>query len=84
MMSLGFFWNSCGRLQPACSGRVFGLQVARGGGFQERFASAGFMVLRTSYCPGDINIIVELRTPAMPVGVGGGKERGGFHLNLRT
>ena len=29
-------------------------------------------------------IIVELRTPAMPVGVGGGKERGGFHLNLRT
>ena len=25
--------------------------------------------------------IVELRTPAMPVGVGGGKERGGFHLN---
>ena len=28
--------------------------------------------------------IVELRTPAMPVGVGGGKERGGFHLNLRT
>ena len=26
-------------------------------------------------------IIVELRTPAMPVGVGGGKERGGFHLN---
>ena len=32
-----------------------------------------------------INIyIVELRTPAMPVGVGGGKERGGFHLNLRT
>ena len=31
-----------------------------------------------------IYIIVELRTPAMPVGVGGGKERGGFHLNLRT
>ena len=31
-----------------------------------------------------VNIIVELRTPAMPVGVGGGKERGGFHLNLRT
>ena len=31
-----------------------------------------------------INYIVELRTPAMPVGVGGGKERGGFHLNLRT
>ena len=29
-------------------------------------------------------IIVELRTPAMPIGVGGGKERGGFHLNLRT
>ena len=28
--------------------------------------------------------IVELRTPAMPVGVGGGKERGGCHLNLRT
>ena len=28
--------------------------------------------------------IVELRTPAMPVGVGGGKERGGFQLNLRT
>ena len=28
--------------------------------------------------------IVELRTPAMPVGVGGGKERGGFHLNLQT
>ena len=28
--------------------------------------------------------IVELRTPAMPVGVRGGKERGGFHLNLRT
>ena len=27
---------------------------------------------------------VELRTPAMPVGVGGRKERGGFHLNLRT
>ena len=25
--------------------------------------------------------IVELRTPAMPVGVGGGKERGRFHLN---
>ena len=25
--------------------------------------------------------IVELRAPAMPVGVGGGKERGGFHLN---
>ena len=25
-------------------------------------------------------VIVELRTPAMPVGV----ERGGFHLNLRT
>ena len=23
-------------------------------------------------------------TAAMPVGVGGGKERGGFHLNLRT
>ena len=32
----------------------------------------------------DIILIVELRTPAMPVGVGGGKERGGFHLNLRT
>ena len=32
----------------------------------------------------DYVIIVELRTPAMPVGVGGGKERGGFHLNLRT
>ena len=31
-----------------------------------------------------VYIIVELRTPAMPVGVGGGKERGGFHLNLRT
>ena len=31
-----------------------------------------------------IVLIVELRTPAMPVGVGGGKERGGFHLNLRT
>ena len=31
-----------------------------------------------------ILLIVELRTPAMPVGVGGGKERGGFHLNLRT
>ena len=31
-----------------------------------------------------LHIIVELRTPAMPVGVGGGKERGGFHLNLRT
>ena len=29
-------------------------------------------------------IIVELRTPAMPVGIGGGKERGGCHLNLRT
>ena len=29
-------------------------------------------------------VIVELRTPAMPVGVGGGKDRGGFHLNLRT
>ena len=29
-------------------------------------------------------IIVELRTPATPVGVGGGKERGGCHLNLRT
>ena len=29
-------------------------------------------------------IVVELRTQAMPVGVGGGKERGGFHLNLRT
>ena len=28
--------------------------------------------------------IVELRTPAMPVGIGGGKERGGCHLNLRT
>ena len=28
--------------------------------------------------------IVELRTPATPVGVGGGKERGGCHLNLRT
>ena len=28
--------------------------------------------------------IVELRTPATPVGVGGGKERGGFYLNLRT
>ena len=28
--------------------------------------------------------IVELRTPAMPAGIGGGKERGGFHLNLRT
>ena len=28
--------------------------------------------------------IVELRTPAMPVWVGGGKERAGFHLNLRT
>ena len=27
---------------------------------------------------------VELRTPATPVGVGGGKERGGCHLNLRT
>ena len=32
----------------------------------------------------EIQHIVELRTPAMPVGVGGGKERGGFHLNLRT
>ena len=32
----------------------------------------------------DADEIVELRTPAMPVGVGGGKERGGFHLNLRT
>ena len=31
-----------------------------------------------------IYIIVELRTPATPVGVGGGKERGGCHLNLRT
>ena len=29
-------------------------------------------------------VIVELRTPATPVGVGGGKERGGCHLNLRT
>ena len=29
-------------------------------------------------------LIVELRTPATPVGVGGGKERGGCHLNLRT
>ena len=29
-------------------------------------------------------IIVELRTPATPGGVGGGKERGGCHLNLRT
>ena len=28
--------------------------------------------------------IVELRTPAMPVGVGGGKEGGGCHLNMRT
>ena len=28
--------------------------------------------------------IVELRTPATPVGDGGGKERGGCHLNLRT
>ena len=28
--------------------------------------------------------IVELRTPATPVGVGGGKERGGCQLNLRT
>ena len=31
-----------------------------------------------------IQLIVELRTPATPVGVGGGKERGGCHLNLRT
>ena len=30
------------------------------------------------------DIIVELRTPATPLGVGGGKERGGCHLNLRT
>ena len=30
-----------------------------------------------------VNLIVELRTPT-PVGVGGGKERGGCHLNLRT
>ena len=36
------------------------------------------------YCLQLLEIIVELRTPAMPVGVGGGKERGGFHLNLRT
>ena len=28
--------------------------------------------------------IVELRIPATPLGVGGGKERGGCHLNLRT
>ena len=28
--------------------------------------------------------IVELRTPAMPVGVGGGKGGGGCHLNMRT
>ena len=33
------------------------------------------------YC---IIYIVELRTPATPVGVGGGKERGGCQLNLRT
>ena len=32
----------------------------------------------------NMQIIVELRTPATPVGVGGGKERGGCHLNLRT
>ena len=31
-----------------------------------------------------LTVIVELRTPATPVGVGGGKERGGCHLNLRT
>ena len=28
--------------------------------------------------------IVELRTPAMPEGVGGGKEGGGCYLNMRT
>ena len=39
-----------------------------------------FPVFSPAYSP----FIVELRTPAMPVGVGGGKERGGFHLNLRT
>ena len=42
------------------------------------------MISRFAIVVDDDNIIVELRTPAMPVGIGGGKERGGCHLNLRT
>jgi hypothetical protein len=37
-----------------------------------------------AHIPSCARLIVELRTPATPVGVGGGKERGGCHLNLRT
>ena len=38
----------------------------------------------SSHKPRCFIILVELGTPAMPVGVGAGEERGGFHLNLRT
>ena len=41
------------------------------------------MVAFAGNCLG-ICSIVELRTPAMSVGVGGGKEGGGCHLNMRT
>ena len=53
------------------------------------FASCeGFVVICVQLLLGfkfqEAEYIVELRTPATPVGVGGGKERGGFYLNLRT